>query len=168
MYPVCQLDGTLCRGLKCFWSLWCHVIMSIIYLSMCWVPACSVTQPCPTLCDPMDCSPPSSSVRGDSPGKDTAVGCNFLLQGSSQPRDQTHICISCIDRWVLYHWATREALYILHNVEWKKPILQNYIFTMGDYNTQEINKNLCLIRKQFFFFSSFCIFASYVVMILIL
>ena len=26
--------------------------------------ACLVTQSCPTLCDPMDCSPPSSSVHG--------------------------------------------------------------------------------------------------------
>ena len=26
--------------------------------------ACSVTQSCLTLCDPMDCSPPGSSVRG--------------------------------------------------------------------------------------------------------
>ena len=28
--------------------------------------------------------------------------------GSSQTRDQTHVF--CIGRWVLYHWATREAL----------------------------------------------------------
>ena len=28
------------------------------------------------------------------PGKNTGVGCHFLLQGSSKPRDQTHI--SCI------------------------------------------------------------------------
>ena len=34
-----------------------------------------VAQLCLTLCDPMDCSPPGSSVHGDSPGKDTAVGC---------------------------------------------------------------------------------------------
>ena len=34
-----------------------------------------VAQWCPTLCDPMDCSPPGSSVRGDSPGKNTGVGC---------------------------------------------------------------------------------------------
>ena len=38
-------------------------------------------QSCPTLCDPMDCSPPGSSVHGDSPGKNTGVGCHFLLQG---------------------------------------------------------------------------------------
>ena len=30
---------------------------------------------CPTLCHPMDCSPPGSSVRGDSPDKNTGVGC---------------------------------------------------------------------------------------------
>ena len=34
----------------------------------------------PTLCDPMECSPPGSSVHGDSPGKNTGVGCHFLLQ----------------------------------------------------------------------------------------
>ena len=38
-------------------------------------------QSCPTLCDPMDCSPPGSSVSEDSPGKNTGVGCHALLQG---------------------------------------------------------------------------------------
>ena len=40
-----------------------------------------VTQLCLTLCDPMDCSPSGSSVHGDSPGKNTGVGCHALLQG---------------------------------------------------------------------------------------
>ena len=48
----------------------------------------SVTQPCPTLRDPMVCSPPGPSVHGDSPGKTTGVGCHALLQEHSQPRDQ--------------------------------------------------------------------------------
>ena len=30
---------------------------------------------------PMDCSPPGSSVHGVFPGKNTGVGCHFLLQG---------------------------------------------------------------------------------------
>ena len=34
----------------------------------------------PTLCDPMDYSPPDSSVHGDSLGKGTGVGCHALLQ----------------------------------------------------------------------------------------
>ena len=31
----------------------------------------------------MDCSPPGFSDNGDSPGKNTGVGCHFLLQGDS-------------------------------------------------------------------------------------
>ena len=42
---------------------------------------CLVTQPCPTLCNPMDSSPPDSSVHGDSPGKNTGVSYHALLQG---------------------------------------------------------------------------------------
>ena len=38
-------------------------------------------QLCLTLCNPMDCTPPGSSVHGNSPGKNTGVGCHFLLQG---------------------------------------------------------------------------------------
>ena len=34
-----------------------------------------------SLCDPMDCSPPGSSIHGDSLGKNTGVNCHFLLQG---------------------------------------------------------------------------------------
>ena len=42
---------------------------------------CLVTQSCPTLCDPVGWSPLGSSVHGDSPGKNTGVGCHALLQG---------------------------------------------------------------------------------------
>ena len=40
-----------------------------------------VAQSSLTLCDPMDCSLPGSSVHRDFPGKSTGVGCHFLLQG---------------------------------------------------------------------------------------
>ena len=33
----------------------------------------------------MDCSPPGSFVRGDSPGKITGVGCHFLLLSGEIP-----------------------------------------------------------------------------------
>ena len=39
-----------------------------------------VTQSCPTLCDPMNCSPPGFSAHGDSPGMNTGVGCHAFLQ----------------------------------------------------------------------------------------
>ena len=38
---------------------------------------CLVAQSCPTLCDPMDCSPADSSVREDSLGKSTRVTCHI-------------------------------------------------------------------------------------------
>ena len=40
-----------------------------------------VAQSCPTLCNRMDCCLPGSSVHGDSPGKNTGLGCHALLQG---------------------------------------------------------------------------------------
>ena len=42
---------------------------------------CLVAQSCLTLCDPMDHSPPGSSVPGDSLSKNTEVGCHAILQG---------------------------------------------------------------------------------------
>ena len=40
-----------------------------------------VAQSIPTFGHSMDCSQPGSSVHGDSPGKNTRVGCHALLQG---------------------------------------------------------------------------------------
>ena len=45
------------------------------------VCVCSGAQSCQTLCDAMNCSPPGSFVHGNSPGKNTGVGCHTLLQG---------------------------------------------------------------------------------------
>ena len=43
---------------------------------------CLVAQSCLTLCHPMNCSPPSSSVHGIFfSGKNTGAGCHFFLQG---------------------------------------------------------------------------------------
>ena len=58
----------------------------------------------PTLCESMDCSPPDSSVHGDSPGKNAGVGCHALLQGIFLIQGWTSVFyILCIGRRVLYH-----------------------------------------------------------------
>ena len=59
---------------------WFFSVFLCLSLSLCAV-LCLVTQSCPTLCNPMDCSPSGSSIRGDSPGKNTGVGSHALLQG---------------------------------------------------------------------------------------
>ena len=43
-----------------------------------WKSESEVTESCPTLCDPVDCSPPG--CLWDFPGKNTGLGCHFLLQ----------------------------------------------------------------------------------------
>ena len=49
-------------------------------------------QSCPTLCDPVDCSPPGSSVPGDSPDKNLQEWVAMpSSEGSSQPRDITQV-----------------------------------------------------------------------------
>ena len=64
---------------------WCNKIR--MALCLCSFPrenpcvCMCLAQSCPTLSDPMDCSPPGSSVHGDSPGKNTGAGCHALLQG---------------------------------------------------------------------------------------
>ena len=62
---------------------------------------CLVAQSCPPLCDPMDCSPPSSSVHGNSSGKNTGVGCHALLQGIFPTQGSNPGLSHC--RWILYH-----------------------------------------------------------------
>ena len=62
-------------------------------------------QLCLTLCDPMDCSHPGSSVHGILQARILEWVAMPFSRGSSQPRDQTHVShVSCICRWVLYHW----------------------------------------------------------------
>ena len=64
-----------------------------------------VTQSCPTLCDPMDCSLPGSSVYGIF-WANTVVGCHFLPQIFSTQGSNPGLP-HC--RQIHYLWATREA-----------------------------------------------------------
>ena len=56
-------------------------------------------QSCPTLCDPIDGSPPGSPVIWDSPGKNTGVGCHFLLPRVKVKSESevTQLCLTLSD-----------------------------------------------------------------------
>ena len=63
-----------------------------------------VTQSCPTLCNPMDCSPSGFSVHGILQARILKWVAMPSFRGSSRPRDRTCISyVSCIGRQVLYH-----------------------------------------------------------------
>jgi len=52
-------------------------------------------QSCPTLCDPIDTNPPSPPPPWDSPGKNTGVGCHFLLQ-CMKVKSESEVAQSCL------------------------------------------------------------------------
>ena len=59
-----------------------------------------VIHSCPRLCNRMDCSLPGSSVCGNSPGKNTGVGCQAVLQGIFPTQGSNPCLPHC--RWILY------------------------------------------------------------------
>ena len=61
---------------------------------------------------PMDCSPPGSSVYGILQARTLKWVATSSSRRSSRPRDWIHV--SCTGRWALHCWATREAR-ILHH-----------------------------------------------------
>ena len=91
-----------------------------IYIYAC-VCVCMSAQLCLTLCNPMDCSPPGSSIHGVSPGQNTGVGCHALLQGIFLTQGSNPGLPHC--RRVLYHLSHQGSPRIL---EWVA-----YSFTKG-------------------------------------
>ena len=51
-------------------------------------------QSCPTLCDPIDIQPTGMPRPWDSPGKNTGVGCHFLLQ-CMKVKSESEVAQSC-------------------------------------------------------------------------
>ena len=75
-----------------------------------------VPQSCLTLCSPMDCSLPGSSVRGISQAGILEWVAVSFSKGSSQSRDRTQV--SCIAGRLLTIWATREIKPIQRRLQW--------------------------------------------------
>ena len=85
-----------------------------------------VAQSCPTLCDPMDCSPPGSSVHGILQARMLEWVAAPFSRGSSQPRGQTWIF--CIAGRFFTICATKRAKLLLFR---KKKNLCIYLAVSG-------------------------------------
>ena len=86
----------------------CHLFS----ISSASVGVCEVTQSCATLCDPMGCSLPGSSVHGILQAIVLEWIAISFSSGSSQPRNGNGV--SCTARQILYHRVTRKDLKIIH------------------------------------------------------
>ena len=108
------------RGGDC--SVWCQLPGSISGLCALDGIGCVCAQLCLPPCDPMDCSPPDSSVHGIVQARILKWDAVSSSKRSSWPRDKTYIsCIHCIGRQILYHWATWEARWQWHPLNHDKP-----------------------------------------------
>ena len=78
------------------------------------------------LFDLVDHSPPGSSVHGISKARILEWVAISFSRGSSQSRDQ--IFISCVGRWILYHWATWESpSHVTNQLYFNKNITDTYV-----------------------------------------
>ena len=66
----------------------------IVFINKYAAAAAKSLQSCPTLCDPVEGSPPGSPHPWDSPGKNTGVGCHFLLQ-CVKVKSESEVAQSC-------------------------------------------------------------------------
>ena len=80
--------------------------------------ACATSlQSCPTLCSPVDCTSPGSSVHGILQAGILEWGAMPSSRGRSRPRDRTWVShVSCIGRWVLYPWVPPGKTLFIHSV----------------------------------------------------
>ena len=80
------------------------------------------------LCDPMDFSPPGSSVHGILQARILEWVAMPSSRGSSQPRDWNHISyVSCIDKWVLYHQASLIAQLVKNHMQCRRPQFNSWV-----------------------------------------
>ena len=132
---------------------------------------CLATQLCLTLCDPVDCCLPGSSVHGTSPGRNNGVGCHVLLQGIIPTQGSNPGLPHC--RQILHHLSNQGSPWTL---EWVA-----YTFSRGSsrrrnwtgvsciaggfftsWATREALISMCTLQtKHTVLFSSCCLIYSF-------
>ena len=78
---------------------------------------CLIAQLCLTLCYPMDCSLPGSSVHGDSSGRNSGVGCHALLQRIFPTQGWTQISCLAADSVTVWPNSSVSSVQLLSPVQ---------------------------------------------------
>ena len=139
--PVRVVGGWKCWSWE-FWFLYLSSITfiyhqsSIYYLSIIYVSKKSesaVTQLCPTLCSPVDCSLPGCSWILQARILEWVV--IFFSRASSQPKDWTWV--SCVVDRFFTVWATREALSMFY-------VLSICLSSLHHLSTYHLSIYVCL------------------------
>ena len=108
-----------------------------------------------------DCSPPGSSVHEIFQARILEWVAFSSSSGSSQPRNQTRVSFgSCIGGQTLYHWAIREVLPVVAQVQslelrsrklkcsWKKRLLHLWSLYLNEMCVCEREREKIIIHKK--------------------
>ena len=119
---------------NCVYGLFFHPKMELFSVLV------KAARSCLTLCDPMD-----YRVHGILQARILEWIAYPFSRGSSQPRDQTQVY--CTGRWILYHWASREALhhFTAESVTWS---VQDLLKNRRDSNARYWNRKKMLLPPK--------------------
>ena len=125
----------------CTWdtNFWLFITLSMSCLNLlCFTFShdavlCLATQSCSTLCKSIDCSTPGFSFHGNSPGKNTGVGCHTFLQGIFPTQGLNPGLLHC--RWILYHQSHQKSQYLVIGLQ-KQSLMSLYFWIC--YSTQRV------------------------------
>ena len=107
-------------------------------------------QSCPTLCDPIDGSPPGYPHPWDSPRKNTGVGCHFLLQ-CMKVKSLSHVQL-LVTPWTTAY-QTPLSIGISRQEYWSRvtlPLSAHYMFYELAFRSKDLIKfifDVFLTRK---------------------
>ena len=113
-----------------------------------YMPACSVAQSCPTLCDPMDCSPLDSFVLGIFQARILQWVAISFSWGSSRPKNWN--CISCIGSTsqfglVMFHVLSSVATGYCIGQHTSRETLRKHLFVGGAWVGKERERRAILV-----------------------
>ena len=104
-----------------------------------------VTQSCPILCDPIDCSPPGSSVHGILQARTVEWAVFSYSRGSFQTRAWTQV--SCTESRLFTIWATRADLHsiqyyaicflLLKALLWGQSMISTQYMVLSGHNQEQ-------------------------------
>ena len=129
--PRVHIQSPLCKNQLCS-SLPIFILMLVACSwpwRKCLYRVCALSHVL-TLCSPAGCSPPGSTVHGVFQARILEWVAVSYLRGSYWSRQWTWV--SCIGKWVLYHWAAWEAhLYHGNQQTPQSGLLNSYQHTAG-------------------------------------
>ena len=98
---------------------------------------------CPTLCDPIDGGPPGFPRPWNSPGKNTGVGCHFLLQ-CMKVKSESEVAQSCptlsdpMD--CSLSGSSIHGIFQARVLEWGAIAFSECIYLSGDFHSNKRNE----------------------------